>query len=246
MLRKERQSQILAIIEEKKFVSVRELQRQLYVSLPTVRRDLAEMERLGLIQRRHGGAGMMPKGYTNRPTIDRISQIDRRSQAVTQALTNLLRDDSVVFADASSHEQAVCGALLLRNNLIVVTNSPSLPPRLRQLNGSVHCLGGLYRRDSRTIVGEIAETDIEQYNFDFAIITGATLNNHGDIACGSLQSAAILRRAMRQSQCSIVLSVGTGTDGRNICNVGHITPSDYLVTDQQPQISSLTARVILI
>ena len=222
MLRQERQSQILSMIEEKKFVTVRELQRQLYVSLPTVRRDLAQMERLGLIQRRHGGAGMMPKGYSNRPTMDRILQIDSRSQAVTRVLTELLRDDCVVFADASAHEQAVCQALLNHKNLVVVTNSPTLPPRLRQLAGSVHCLGGQYRRGSHAIAGELAETAVEQYNFDFALIAGAALNSRGDITCGSMRAAAVLRRAMRQAQCSVVLSVGGGTDGRNICNVGPI------------------------
>ena len=246
MLRQERQSQILAMIEEKKFVTVRQLQQRLYVSLPTVRRDLAEMERLGLIQRRHGGAGMMPKGYTNRPTMDRISQIDSRSQAVTEVLSELLRDDCVVFADASPHEQAVCDALLRHKSLVVVTNSPTLPPRLRQLNGSVHCLGGLYRRGSHAIVGEIAETAVEQYNFDFALITGAALNSRGDITCGSLPDAAILRRAMRQAQCSVVLSVGDGTDSRNICNIGPITASDYIITDRPPNLPDLAARVIRI
>lgn len=246
MLRQERQSQILAMIEEKKFVTVRQLQQQLYVSLPTVRRDLAEMERLGLIQRRHGGAGMMPKGYSDRPAADRLSRTDSRSQAVTHVLAELLRDDCAVFVDASAHEQAVCEALLDHKNLVVVTNSPTLPPRLRQMNGSVHCLGGLYRRGSRAVAGEIAETAVEQYNFDFAVIAGAAVNSRGDIACGSLRAAAVLRRAMRQAQCSVILSVDAGTDGRNICNVGPISASDYLITDRPVRTPDLAARVIRI
>lgn len=246
MARQERQSQILSLIEEKKFVTVRELQRQLYVSLPTVRRDLAQMERLGLIQRRHGGAGLMPKGYSNRPSMDRIQRSDSRSQAVAQVLTDLLRDDCVVFADTSAHEQAVCDALLGHKNLMVVTNSPTLPPRLQQMSGSVHCLGGLYNRSSHAVAGEIAETAVEQYNFDFAIIAGAAINPRGDITCGSMRVAALLRRAMRQAQCSVILSVGGGTDGRNICNAGTITPSDYLITDRPPILSDPAVRVIRI
>lgn len=246
MVKQERQSQILAIIEEKQYVTVQDLHRQLYVSLPTVRRDLAEMTRLGLIQRQHGGACMIPKGHTNRPTIDRISKMDSHSQAVSQVLAELLTDDSVVFTDTSPYEQAICDALLCHQNLIIVTNSPSLPPRLRDLNGSVHCLGGLYHRGGHAVAGEIAETALEQYNFDYAIISGAALNSRGDITCGSLCIASELRRAMRLARCRIVISVGDSSDDRNICNIMPVSAVDYLVSDQFMQAENLSAKLILL
>ena len=56
MFQEERLAQILSMINEKKFVTSEELKNTLYVSLSTVRRDLAELDRRGLIVRSHGGA----------------------------------------------------------------------------------------------------------------------------------------------------------------------------------------------
>lgn len=244
MLREERMSRILAIIEEKKYVTVQELQKLLYVSPPTIRRDLVEMERHGLLLRHHGGASMVPKGQSIRPTLDRISEIGSSAEAVTKVLSELIWDDSVLFVDASPHEQAVCDALLQHKNLLVVTTSISLTQRLRDISGSVHCLGGLYIRSSQAVVGEIAERAVRQYNFDFALITGAALNARGDITCGSLRTSAILRCAMGQAQRSIVLSIGAASEQRGICNISHINDADYLISDVTPPISGLTTQLI--
>jgi DeoR/GlpR family transcriptional regulator of sugar metabolism len=56
MIPEERRKQILDILEKRKYVSVEEFANLLYVSLPTVRRDLKELEREGVLSRTHGGA----------------------------------------------------------------------------------------------------------------------------------------------------------------------------------------------
>ena len=51
-----RKKEIFDILCEKKRISVSELSRLLYVCEMTVRRDLSEMEKQGLIKRYRGGA----------------------------------------------------------------------------------------------------------------------------------------------------------------------------------------------
>jgi predicted HTH transcriptional regulator len=45
MLKEERYDKILAILEEEQYISAAKLSKMLYVSLPTIRRDLAELGR---------------------------------------------------------------------------------------------------------------------------------------------------------------------------------------------------------
>ena len=52
----ERLQNILKLIEGRQNISVKELETQLYVSSATIRRDLAELVRRGLIVRSHGKA----------------------------------------------------------------------------------------------------------------------------------------------------------------------------------------------
>ncbi|MBQ4268249.1 MAG: DeoR/GlpR transcriptional regulator, partial [Clostridia bacterium] len=52
----ERQNSILSILKEEKSAQVTQLAKRLFVSEATIRRDLAEMESIGLVERSHGGA----------------------------------------------------------------------------------------------------------------------------------------------------------------------------------------------
>ena len=59
MLKEERYDKILEILEKENYCTAQRLSSMLYVSLPTMRRDLAEMHRRNLIIRSHGGAGKL-------------------------------------------------------------------------------------------------------------------------------------------------------------------------------------------
>ena len=55
-MQSERQTAILQALKENKSANVADLAKKLYVSEATIRRDLAQMESMGLIERTHGGA----------------------------------------------------------------------------------------------------------------------------------------------------------------------------------------------
>ena len=65
----ERKQQILALLERKRYVTVEELSTELFVSLPTVRRDLAALEQEGALTRTHGGASYNQAGTQVAPFI---------------------------------------------------------------------------------------------------------------------------------------------------------------------------------
>ena len=49
----ERHNSILSILKKNRTANVKELAKKLFVSEATVRRDLTEMKRLGLVERSH-------------------------------------------------------------------------------------------------------------------------------------------------------------------------------------------------
>ena len=68
MLKEERYDKILEIINEESYTSAQNLAERLFVSLPTVRRDLTELQKRKLIVRSHGGAKKIDTGHTVLPT----------------------------------------------------------------------------------------------------------------------------------------------------------------------------------
>ena len=71
MLAEERFSQILALLAEKRTATVQELCEALNASESTIRRDLLELDRQGLVNKVHGGA-TLPSGQfrADEPTME--------------------------------------------------------------------------------------------------------------------------------------------------------------------------------
>ena len=57
----ERQEKILNALLEKETMTTQELSAKLFVSVPTLRRDLIKLEQLGKVIRIHGGAQLIKK-----------------------------------------------------------------------------------------------------------------------------------------------------------------------------------------
>ena len=62
MLKNERQNEIIQILVKRGFVSVGELSELLYASESSVRRDLAVLEKSGIVRRSYGGAECIISG----------------------------------------------------------------------------------------------------------------------------------------------------------------------------------------
>ena len=78
----DRKKEILEYLEKNQYMSVEELARAVFASEPTIRRDLAQMEREGLISRKRGGASFIssekmnfPFAFRNRANIDKKNYI---------------------------------------------------------------------------------------------------------------------------------------------------------------------------
>ena len=81
----ERQNEILRQLKENKSAAVAALAKDLYVSEATIRRDLAEMQSMGLIERSHGGA-LLPE---NAEEISIFFRMEKNASEKERAATRL-------------------------------------------------------------------------------------------------------------------------------------------------------------
>ena len=90
-----RKKDIFDILCEKKRISVSELSRLLYVCEMTVRRDLSETEKQGLIKRYRGGAIYYSEGTELPISIRMYLSEDEKRVLAKKYLHTLCRADSV-------------------------------------------------------------------------------------------------------------------------------------------------------
>lgn len=194
----ERQEKILKILETKKSISVRLLAQLLFVSEPTVRRDLDSLTRQGKVQRTHGGVVLRKVSDTEIPLMYREDQNNAAKKAIAEKAAKLIRDGDVIFLDASSTVSYLIPHLTGFRDLLVITNSPKTSIRLGEHNIKNYCTGGLLLMHSVAYVGSETEKFIAGINADLFFFSSRGYTEGGKITDSS-ESEATVKKAMLQN-----------------------------------------------
>ena len=156
MLAEERFAQILALMAEKRTATVQELCEALNASESTIRRDLNELDRLGKVNKVHGGATLPDSQFrADEPTMaakESLAVAEKR--AIANAAAALITAEDFVFIDAGSTTlalaRAIGGPAL---DAAYVTNGVAHARLLAQKGCRVFLPGGLLRPQTEAIMG---------------------------------------------------------------------------------------------
>lgn len=173
MLKKERQREILKIVERTGKVEVDKLAKTLAVSAMTVRRDLTELDGLGFIERVHGGA-LLPghaRDGGELPVLERSKEKTEIKERIARTVASLVNDGEKIFLGSGSTTAAIAAALLHHRNLTVVTNAINIANILMvapQIKVAV--VGGFLRSSELSLIGYLAENALHGLQVDKLII----------------------------------------------------------------------------
>ncbi len=102
MLEVERFEKIMEYLREKKTAPVNVLAKRLFVSEATMRRDLSELERKGLVKRLHGGAILLDGANQELPLYLRERQNTDAKRIISEKASHHIVEGQTIFLDASS------------------------------------------------------------------------------------------------------------------------------------------------
>ena len=149
LLADERRFRISELLSRQRTVSASELIEILGVTAATVRRDLADLERKGLLVRSHGGAVSKSPTTNFQPSYETLGRTNRQEkQVIAVEAAEMILDGDTIFLEGSTTVSEVALRLLHRNRLTVVTNSPLILCQLQRYPEiNVMCTGGDLQRD---------------------------------------------------------------------------------------------------
>ena len=218
----ERQEQIMAILEKDKSASVKDLASKLYVSLPTIRRDLTELEEQGKVQRTHGGVVLRKATDAEIPLVFREDQNNSSKKAIAEKASKYINDGDVIFLDASSTVSYLIPYLERFNDIIVITNSPKISMKLGERKIKNYCTGGLLLMHSIAFVGNQTEQFVSGINADLFFFSSRGYTENGTITDSSEQEAAVKKAMLKNAARSYYLCDSSKRDKKyafNICSV---------------------------
>jgi DeoR family transcriptional regulator of aga operon len=206
----QRRQLILELIREKCIFSIHELADATGVSLPTIRRDLDHLARIGLIERSHGGATLKAPhcGTTFEPDYHTAANTARKEKSkIGRLAADRLKDNqSVIFDSSSTVFEAAQRVVEKGLQLTAVTNDIRISD-LFASNSSLELIvcGGTLRPGSFTLVGEPGMTFLRQMHADVAVMGVHGIK--GSVCCDtSLEIAYIKRHMVAAAQKVMVLA----------------------------------------
>ena len=232
MLKEERFRQVLELLEEREFMTVQELSQALAASMPTVRRDLTELAAQNRLIRSHGGAMRInDKSDIALPLDFRRSINAREKAAIAKAAARFIRNDSVIFLDASSTAAYLFGYLQEFRNLIVVTNSLMAAIRLRNMGIRTYCLGGEVTLNSGAVGGQLAMESAACFNIDVMFFSSLGINDSGIIVDPSESENDLRRHMLSRAETAVFLCDKSKFGKSAAFNLAPLSDVDILVTD---------------
>ncbi len=122
MIERERHQQIIDQLHQRRFASTIELCQATGASEATLRRDLAKLDKQGLIQRVHGGAELIASA--DLPSVGPYGEADQldAKMRIAKAAADMIEDGETIIIDSGSTTFQMCGFLKQRQ-LTILTNS---------------------------------------------------------------------------------------------------------------------------
>ena len=179
MLAEERLSRIMKLLSQQRTATVQELCEALDASESTIRRDLNELDRMGKVNKVHGGATLPDSQFrADEPTMaakeslavaEKLAVVQKK--CIAKAAAALITAEDFVFLDAGSTTLALVRELSgPALDARYVTNGVAHARLLAQKGCKVFLVGGLLRPETEAIIGAAALHSLQQYNFTKAFL----------------------------------------------------------------------------
>src|SRR5712691_11821862 len=153
----ERQQRMLKLLETREEARVSELAEEFSVSEVTVRHDLSELARHGLVARVRGGVRALQQGQSELAFDVRLRVQAAEKRAIARAAAAMVADGEAVALDSSTTAYFLALELRERREIVVVTNGLLIAAVLADSPGiSVLVTGGMLRLAAMSVVGELA------------------------------------------------------------------------------------------
>lgn len=236
IFKEQRQAEILDILDKETTGDVNSLAKHFDVSVVTIRRDLNELNRAGMVERTHGGAFstemLKPIDLSTYQVKSQMQKEEKKRIGMYAA--SLIKSGNTIYLGGGTTTYWVAKNLYSISPITVVTNSLPLANLIAQVESiNLIMLGGNLKRREFTFVGEFAEKTLSNIHFDL-VITGMS-GVHPEYGLTSNYPADLMtdRTFLSISERTIVVADYTKFGRVATYKTAEITSVKTIITDKK-------------
>lgn len=223
-----RREALLARLEADGYLSSAAVAAELGVSDMTIRRDLRQLERDGLVRRIAGGA-TLPGGGRALPFEARAGTEEAEKLAIARACVPLLSGAETVLLDAGTTVAPLAG-LVAPDTRIVSHSAPVITACIARGGIDLVTLGGDYQPETRSFAGGMTLDALDRVAAD-AVVLSATAIDESGVMCANALDADIKRAMIATARAKILLVDHSKLGARAPIRFGRLDAIDIVVTD---------------
>ena len=207
MLPGRRHELILRAVRAEGSATISGLADSLGVSIATVRRDLVMLDEEGLLKRVYGGAASVED--RDEPFADVAAVRADEKDAIARRCAELIKDGETVLLDIGTTAHRVARQLRGRS-LTVITSSLAVVEELQEEETvQLVLLGGVLRRDYRSLIGFLTEDNLRQVHADRLFLGTSGVRPDGQVMDTTVVEVPV-KRAMIAASDHVVLVADVG------------------------------------
>ena len=232
MTKEERQNLIIGKITQENRIYITELCKELNVSDDTIRRDLSELDQLGILRKVHGGA--VPKNSFDMDFNSRVNHDIEQKRMLASNVIPLFRNNDVLLIDGGTSNLEVVKQLPPHMNFTIYTNSfPIAMQVMQQSNIDLQFLGGTLYRSSQVTVGITVYKELQSIRANWLLLGVCSIHPQVGLTCPDREEAAIKSLMLDRANKTIIIADDHKIDKAENYVIGTIKDIDYLVTSKE-------------
>lgn len=227
----EREKNYISLLAEREY-TISELSKILFVSEPTVRRDVLSMKKDELVECVRGRVRLKTNSPDKRiPLFVRDFRNNEQKQKIAEKAAALVKDGMVIMLDASTTAYCIVPYLAVFRNLFVITSGARTSIALASMGIRTVCTGGELALESLSYIGGDAMRTLSSYNADIAFFSCSSLSDGGLATDNSIAENDMRKIMMSRAKKSYLLCDSSKFGKLDLNIICDIKKIDGVITD---------------
>lgn len=233
LLPSKRRALIVEKLKKEKVLTMKAICRDFEISMETLRRDINELAKDGLIIKEYGGIRIKEEQSGESIIEQRLGLNLNKKEAIAQQAVNIIQDGDCIYLDSGSTTLQIARFLSQKQGLTIFTNSIPVMLACKNTNNDIISIGGRFRVSEQSVTSYDFLFDFDKINIDKAFLCASGLSIEKGITDFNIDEVATRKKIMSISQKVFLTCDSTKFNKVVTARVCDIDDIDVLITDKE-------------
>ena len=231
-MKEKRIDKILQMLKLNSAVGTAELSKILNVAESTVRRDLNQLEKIGLLKKVHGGAVKLENQVIFEMSYSEREELNLKlKEQVAKKAAGYINDNDTIFIGPGTTTEMVLKYIKTKNNTII-TNSLSAFSKYSSLPYKLIIAPGYLRTETSAVIGTFTNNFLKKINVDIAF-SGANCINDSQLMSSNEEEGTAQEIILNNAKKRFLLVDSTKFETKSFFTFYSAENLDAIITDNE-------------